>query len=91
MGFLYFDDSKHPECGFALGVFVFCDEDPSELINSELLQSGLKPGEDEFKSSALMSQNQRLTRLRGRLRTLLVKYCELALAACGRNPVFAGR
>ena len=79
MGYLYFDDSKHPACGFALGVFVFCDDDPSELINSKLLQSGLKPGEEEFKSSSLMNQNRRLTRLRGRLRTLLASYCKLAV------------
>lgn len=85
MGYLYFDDSKHPECGFALGVFVFCDDDPSELINSELLESGLKPGEDEFKSSALMSQNRRLTRLRGRMRKLLASYCELAVVVASND------
>ena len=51
MGYLYFDDSKHPQCGFTLGAFVFCDDDLTELINDELLQVGLKPGKDEFKSS----------------------------------------
>ena len=79
MGYLYFDDSKHPQCGFALGVFVFSDDDLTELINRELCQSGLKPGEDEFKSSAPMNENPHLAELRERLRVLLWKHCHLGV------------
>ena len=79
MGYLYFDDSKHPQHGFALGVFVFSDKDRTELINNQLRRSGLKPGEDEFKSSALISRNPHLLRLRAGLRKVLCRYCELGV------------
>lgn len=54
MGYFFLDDSKHPKEGFCLSSFVFCPSDPQSAIEQILLNHGLEPGKDEFKSSALM-------------------------------------
>jgi hypothetical protein len=50
MGLFHFDESLHPKAGFALGVFVYSEGSLNAPVSTALLQSGLIPGHDEFKS-----------------------------------------
>ena len=71
MGYLYYDDSKHPEGNFYLGAFIYSnrelDDDIGECINS----CGLNPEEDEFKSCFRMDKNPEQNELRKRLRSFI--------------------
>jgi hypothetical protein len=70
-GFLYFDDSKHPEAGFYLGAFIYSEKDLNETINQFILQAGLDPTTDEFKSGLRMDQNPEQKELRKYLKRLI--------------------
>jgi hypothetical protein len=71
MGFFYFDESIHERAGFILGAYVYSAEDISPLVNDCLISLGLRPGEDEFKSSSLMIEDERQRKLRDMLKQLL--------------------
>ena len=78
MGLLFFDDSKHDQRGFSLGVFVYADRDPSPAVNKALRDCGLRPGIDEFKSSSYMKRNPAQARLREKLRGI-IQHCRLGV------------
>ena len=65
MGLLFFDDSKHDKQGFSLGAFVYTPRDPSPYINWAFQDCGLRPGIDEFKSSAYMSRSPAQKKIKG--------------------------
>jgi hypothetical protein len=67
MGIFYFDESIHPTAGFILGAFVWYLADPSDQIQEALIKAGLRPGLDEFKSSARMDRNPRQVKARDEL------------------------
>lgn len=78
MGDFYFDESIHDKAGFIIGAYVYSDKDISSLIFSALGEVGLVPGEDEFKSSILMSQNTAYKVLRKKLKEIL-QYLKVGL------------
>lgn len=71
LGFLYFDESIHNRADFILGSYVYSERDVSPLVNDCLVSLGLKPGQDEFKSSSRMIENEKQRKLRGLLKRLL--------------------
>lgn len=79
MGFLFFDDSKHPARGFSLGVFVYSAHDPSDAVREAIVDQGLDPGVDEFKSSSRMDQNPQQLALRESLGCIIRETCRLGV------------
>ncbi len=71
MGSFFFDESIQERGRFIIGAFVYTDYDPTPAVYAALLEAGRTPGSDEFKSSARMSGDSRLKRLRARLNALL--------------------
>jgi hypothetical protein len=67
MGEIFHDESIHESGGFIVGAFVYCDRDPTSAVNTALVQARMRPGIDEFKSSALMSSRPDLMNLRDAL------------------------
>ena len=66
----YIDESIHERGGFILGAYVY-GPNPNSKITHALLKCGLRPGTDEFKSSATMSQHLEQVALREELRDVL--------------------
>ena len=72
MGFFYFDESIQKKGGFIVGAFVFAQTDLTPAVFGALAKAGLRPGIDEFKSSALMVTHPEQASARGALRCLLL-------------------
>jgi hypothetical protein len=85
VGFLYFDDSNHPNRGFSVGTFVFAPDDPTVVIGEALSKHGFRPGLDEFKSSAIMSNGSHAAALRNELRRIIRQKCRLAVVVATRR------
>lgn len=79
MGFLFFDDSKHPTRGFSLGAFVYCEKDPTRAIHDALVRQGLSPNTNEYKSSAHIGRNPKQALLRDDLRDIMQKRCDIGI------------
>jgi len=71
MGFFYFDESIHEKGGFIIGAFIYHRADITPSVFGALAEAGLRPGIDEFKSSARMAARPEQMKARGRLRGLL--------------------
>ena len=78
MAFFFFDESIHPDAGFALGAFVCFEDDPTELIASCLTRAGLRPAVDEYKSGARMDRYPAQARAREELRGA-VERCKIGV------------
>lgn len=78
MGFFYFDESIHARGGFILGAYVAAGEPLDPHVEGVLARHGLRPGLDEYKSSADMAGNPMLDALREDFRHLVAR-CELAV------------
>ncbi|GAA4717217.1 hypothetical protein H9L13_06855 [Sphingomonas lutea] len=83
MSFVYIDESIHTRAGFILAAAVWSDVPPDEAIESALQRAGLRPGIDEFKSSAPMAGDPLRQALRDELRWQLLQTCKIAVAICG--------
>ncbi len=70
-GFLYYDDSKHPEAEFYLGAFVFSERDLNEEISKCISFCSLDPEKDEFKSGLRMDKHPEQKELRSYLKRLI--------------------
>lgn len=68
MAYLYFDDSKHHQWGFAIGAFVIFDHDPREDIHRIMSAFELDPDKFEFKSSGIKQGNPLAQKLRSEFR-----------------------
>ena len=71
MGYFYFDESIHERAGFILGAYVFSPHELTPHVFRKLEAVGLRPGIDEYKSSAKMSENATQRALRKELKELL--------------------
>lgn len=69
----YFDESIQERGGFIVGAYVFGD-DADASVSRALEHVGLKPGLDEFKSSAQMSAQPVQQHLRDELREIVRDY-----------------
>ena len=69
----YFDESIQDRGGFIVGAYVF-GADAEASVSDAIARVGLKPGIDEFKSSARMSAHPEQVKLRAELGTLLRDY-----------------
>lgn len=84
MGYWYFDDSYYDnkdELSFALGAFVFCEEDINKRICNILEEEGLNPRTDEIKSSTFFKEEKRkkLQQARDKCINLCQSLCKIAL------------
>jgi hypothetical protein len=73
MSDFYVDDSVQDRGGFVLGAVVF-GPDAEASVSAAIERAGLRPGVDEFKSSARMSEHPEQVRLRDELRAVLSNY-----------------
>ncbi len=71
MSYLYFDDSKHSNCNFFLGAFVYSDIDLDNIIADYIKSSGLDPNIDEFKSRLRKDKHPEQVELRNHLKELI--------------------
>lgn len=77
---MFIDDSFQAEANFVAIAFVCSETDVEADVVTALIDAGLRPGVDEFKSSAPMSGSPELQRLRKRLRqTIIQSYAPIAL------------
>ena len=86
MGFFYFDESIHPRAHFTLGAFVYSEVDLQRPVADALLQSGLTPYVDEFKSGNWMKHNPTQIAAREKLRTIVREHCRLAVVVAPDEP-----
>jgi hypothetical protein len=70
MAYFYFDESIHERGGFILGAFVCTLSDITPVVFQCIQKVGLRPGIDEFKSSARMAEDAVLVSLRDELKGL---------------------
>lgn len=73
MGYFYFDETIQDRGGFILGAFVYSGVDMTPPVFQALKLVGLRPGEDEFKSSVRMSERPEQIAARTQLRGLFQK------------------
>ena len=73
MAHFYFDESIQDKGSFIVGAFIF-GADAESSVSQAILKVGLKPGVDEFKSSARMSEHPEQVELRGELRRIAANY-----------------
>lgn len=85
MAFLYFDDSKHHRYGFSIAALVACDFDPDEALINMFVEHGYDPSTFEFKSSAKMTGDQKLQRLRLSMREFLAANCSIGVCIVGED------
>jgi hypothetical protein len=81
MIYCYVDESIHDSCGFVATAFVFAEENFEKTVEEVLLEAGLSPPSEEFKSSARMDSDSRMKLARDGL---------LDLAGKARVAVFFG-
>jgi hypothetical protein len=89
MAYLFFDDTKHPQLGFSLGAFVASKTDLVSEMQQLLLENGLVPGQDEFKSGARAEGNARQHRLREGLKFVVEMNCSVAVVVVPSGDEFA--
>jgi hypothetical protein len=73
MNHFYFDESIHERGCFIVGAYV-CGPDADARVTSALQASRLRPGVDEFKSSARMTAHPEQVALRTELQRLIREY-----------------
>lgn len=79
MGYFYFDESVHPDANFILGAFAYSESALEAPVAEALLQSGLEPRVDEFKSGARMCDSPAQVEARGRLTCVIQDRCRIGL------------
>jgi len=70
-GFIYYDDSKHPDSRFYLGAFIYSDKDLNDIISEYISICGLDPNKDEFKSRSRKDKHPEQVELRKYLKRLI--------------------
>ena len=60
MIYCYVDESIHDSCGFVATAFVFAEENFEKTVEEVLLEAGLSPPSEEFKSSARMDSDSKM-------------------------------
>ena len=73
MAHFYFDESIQDKGAFIVGAFIF-GPDAEAVVSEAIAKVGLKPGVDEFKSSARMSEHPEQIELRDELRDIATNY-----------------
>jgi hypothetical protein len=86
MGFFYFDESIHPRGKFALGGFVYSETSLDSSVGNVLMESGLVPRVDEFKSGARMDRNPKQARARELLKEVIHKQCGIGVVVVPDSP-----
>jgi hypothetical protein len=61
---IFVDESHHARGGFTLGAYLFFDADPAGLVLNALVQTGLTPRVDEYKSRHPHGTDERWIKLR---------------------------
>lgn len=88
---LYFDDSRHPQRGFELGAFVIADQPVDAHVRHVLVEHGLDPNTDEYKSGRLFSGIPRMQSLRRAMMQTLQNYCGVSIVVVpSGNPLALG-
>lgn len=64
MPYFYFDESLHPTADFIIGAFVGSREDKTVPVQRALVEAGLRPGVDEYKSGVRMQDNPSMRKAR---------------------------
>lgn len=75
----FVDESIQHDLGYICLGFVYCEQAPDEAINSALLQAGLTPTLNEYKSGARMVKADRLHDLRNSICGIVLENCTLGL------------
>ena len=73
MAHFYFDESIQDKGAFIVGAFAF-GPNAESAVSEAIARVGLKPGVDEFKSSARMSEHPEQVKLREELRVISAHY-----------------
>ena len=89
MAHLYFDESIQERGGFIVGAYVY-GPDADVEVSAALERVGLRPGVDEFKSSARMSEHPEQVALRAELRRVLAAYRVGVLVTPNRDRASLG-
>jgi hypothetical protein len=75
----FVDESIQHDLGYICLGFAYCEQAPDEAVNRALLQAGLTPTLDEYKSGARMVQAEGLHDLRNSINRIVLESCKLGL------------
>lgn len=76
---IFVDESIQHDLGYICLGFAYCEEAPDVAVNSALLQAGLTPALDEYKSGARMAKAEGLHVLRDSIYRIVLEKCTLGL------------
>lgn len=76
---IFVDESIQQDLGYICLGFAYCEQAPDEAVNSALLQAGLTPALDEYKSGSRMAKAEGLHDLRDSIYRIVLENCMLGL------------
>lgn len=76
---IYVDESIQHELGYICVGFAYCESSPDATIRSAIIDAGLVPGEDEYKSGSRMVNAGSRQLLRESIAQTVLQECKLAL------------
>lgn len=76
---IYVDESIQHELGYICVGFVYCESPPDASIRSAIINAGLTPGEDEYKSGARMVDAESRRILRESISHIVLQECKLGV------------
>lgn len=76
---IFVDESIQHDLGYICVGFAYCDEEPTDAVNSAISRAGLTPTLDEYKSGARMAHAQGLRDLRADIYRIVLDTCRLGL------------
>lgn len=76
---IFIDESIQQDLGYICIGFAYCDQDPTEAVNSAISRAGFTPTLDEYKSGARMVNATNLRGLRENIYQVVLNKCKLGV------------
>lgn len=76
---IFVDESIQDSLGYICVGFAYCEDDPSELVNSAIKKVGLNPGIDEYKSGYRMGNSTPRHELRDEVYGIVLQNCKIGV------------
>ncbi len=76
---IYIDESIQHDLGYICVGFAYCETSPDEAIRSAIIDAGLVPGRDEYRSGARMVNADARRGLRESIAQIVLQDCKLGL------------
>lgn len=89
---IFADESIQPALGYLCVGFAYCNAAPDEFVSQALINAGLDPGRDEYKSGYRMHGSSSRHALRESIYALVLQRCRVAvyIAPLEERPALLG-